>query len=106
MNPSSEPVTSDTERVLLQCMAYVESAQDVLERADEESFQNLEREAQKLHVLLGSVEVSHGARATMMRDIAAIQKRLETAQVRLKDKLRQFPAQAAATKAYRKKQGS
>ncbi len=106
MKPSSEPVTSDTERVLLQCMAYVESAQDVLERADEESFKNLEREAQKLHTLLGSVEISHGARATMMRDIAAIQKRLETAQGRLKDKLRQIPAQAAATKAYRKKQGS
>ena len=102
----SESITNATERVLMQCMAYVECAQDVLENADETSFRNLEREAEKLHALLGTVEISHGARASMMRDIAAIQQRLEAAQGRLKDRLRQMPAQAAASKAYRKKQDS
>ncbi|MFO0110369.1 MAG: hypothetical protein ACK52W_07540 [Alphaproteobacteria bacterium] len=96
---------SDIERVLRQSMAYVERAQDLLEQGSDESFALLEIEANKLQSLLTEIDVPAGVKDTLRRDIGAIQKRLDAAQARVKEKLHLLNAQASAKKAYRKKRG-
>ncbi len=103
--PDKLPPISDTERVLRQSMAYVERAQDLLEQGSDEAFALLEDEANKLRALLVEIDVPTGVKDTLRRDISAIQKRLEAAQARVKEKLHLLNTQALAKKAYRKKQG-
>ncbi|MCE3006664.1 MAG: hypothetical protein ACK5ZH_00325 [Alphaproteobacteria bacterium] len=103
--PDQLPPIGDTERVLRQSMVYVERAQDLLEQGSDEAFAQLEIEANKLRDLLMEIDAPAGVKDTLRRDIGAIQKRLDAAQARLKEKLHLLNTQTSAKKAYRKKRG-
>jgi hypothetical protein len=103
--PDQLPPISDTERVLRQSMVYVERAQDLLEQGSDEACAPLGNVANNQRDLLMEIDAPAGVKDTLRRDIGAIQKRLDAAQARLKEKLHLLNTQTSAKKAYRKKRG-